>query len=74
MLVVMMTASLWEMSVANEDWGSGFNHTAWDWGPYHPPNQTEGPNKINVGGSENWHFSTTLNGHSKMVHSTSMIL
>ncbi|XP_022749172.1 uncharacterized protein LOC111298710 [Durio zibethinus] len=45
LLVVMMVASLWGMSMANKDWG-----------PYHPPNQTEGPNKINVGGSENWRF------------------
>ncbi|MBA0562143.1 hypothetical protein Golob_007217 [Gossypium lobatum] len=59
-LVIMMVASLWGMSIANKDWGSGYNHTnwgwGWGWGPYHPPNQTQVPNKINVGGSENWHF------------------
>lgn len=58
MLVLTTVAALWGMSMASKDWGSGFNdnHTAWGWGPYHPSNQTEGPNKINVGGSENWHF------------------
>ena len=57
LMLIMMVASLWGMSMANKDWGSGFNHTGWGWGPYHPPNQTQGPNKINVGGSENWRFN-----------------
>ena len=57
LMLIMMVASLWGMSMANKDWGSGFNHTGWGWGPYHPKNQTQGPNKINVGGSENWHFN-----------------
>ncbi|KAA3488708.1 Plastocyanin-like protein [Gossypium australe] len=58
-IVTMVGAGLWGMTMANRGWG---------WGHYHPLNQTEGPKTINVGGSENWHFNP------KMVHSTSMIL
>ncbi|XWS62708.1 hypothetical protein CRYUN_Cryun06bG0034300 [Craigia yunnanensis] len=59
LMLIMMVASSLRMSMANKDWGSGFNNTGWGWGrgPYHPPNPTQGPNKINVGGSENWRFN-----------------
>ncbi|TQD78454.1 hypothetical protein C1H46_035994 [Malus baccata] len=55
-LAVVLIASMLAVSTANKDWqhgnytGSGFNN-----GSYHL-NKTKGPNKIVVGGSENWHF------------------
>lgn len=51
-----LIASMLAISTANKDWqygnysGWGFSHSS-----YHL-NKTQGPNKIVVGGSENWHF------------------
>ncbi|XP_022763343.1 uncharacterized protein LOC111308916 isoform X2 [Durio zibethinus] len=60
-LVMAAAASMLEVSVANKDWVSKSNYTGWGWGwgwssNNNPLNETEGPNKIIVGGSENWRF------------------
>ena len=58
LILVAAAASMFGVSMANKDW-AGSNYTGWGWGwgsNNHPMNETEGPNKIIVGGSENWHF------------------
>ncbi|XWS39983.1 hypothetical protein CRYUN_Cryun18bG0101200 [Craigia yunnanensis] len=58
LILVAAAASMLGVSMANKDW-AGSNYTGWGWGwgsNNHPMNETEGPNKIIVGGSENWHF------------------
>ncbi|XVE93323.1 hypothetical protein REPUB_Repub01dG0182000 [Reevesia pubescens] len=54
-LFVAAASVLGSVSMANKDWGTKSNYTGWGWNN-HPLNETEGPNKIIVGGSENWHF------------------
>ncbi|KAL4304536.1 hypothetical protein GQ457_10G021050 [Hibiscus cannabinus] len=65
LMLVVAAASLLGVSQANKDWGSSkSNYTGrgWGWGwnstNNHPMNETEseGPQKIIVGGAENWHF------------------
>ncbi|KAK9942191.1 hypothetical protein M0R45_007870 [Rubus argutus] len=53
---MLLIASLVAISTANKDWQHG-NYPGWGYnhGPYHF-NKTNGPNKIVVGGSENWHY------------------
>ncbi|CAL9022174.1 unnamed protein product [Prunus brigantina] len=55
-LAMVLVASMLAVGSANKDWQHG-NYTGWGFnhGPYHL-NETKGPNKINVGGSENWHY------------------
>ncbi|XP_021286968.1 uncharacterized protein LOC110418540 [Herrania umbratica] len=54
LVLVLFAASMLGVSLANKDWGYGFNHSAW--GSHHPHNHTNGPKKIIVGGSQNWRF------------------
>ena len=49
LVLVLAIASMLGVGFANKDWGSG-------WGSHHPHNHTNGPKKIIVGGSQNWHF------------------
>ncbi|BFG41715.1 hypothetical protein CerSpe_279900 [Prunus speciosa] len=55
-LAMVLIASMVAVGLANKDWQHG-NYTGWGFnhGPYHL-NETKGPNKITVGGSENWHY------------------
>jgi len=61
-LLVIITASMFTVTMANKDWPSfgNFNYTDW-WSRFgnhhHQINKTEQqPKKIIVGGSQNWHF------------------
>ncbi|XVE93322.1 hypothetical protein REPUB_Repub01dG0181900 [Reevesia pubescens] len=54
LVLVLTTASMLGVSLANKDWGFGSNHTGW--GSHHPHNYTNAPKKIIVGGSKNWQF------------------
>jgi len=61
-LLVIITTSMFTVTVANKDWPSfgNFNYTDW-WSRFgnhhHQINKTEQqPKKIIVGGSQNWHF------------------
>jgi hypothetical protein len=56
LFAMLLIASLVAISTANKDWQHG-NYPGWGYnhGPYHF-NKTNGPNKIVVGGSENWHY------------------
>ncbi|XP_048426144.1 uncharacterized protein LOC125470723 [Pyrus x bretschneideri] len=53
---MVLIASMLAVSTANKHW-QYTNYTGWGFnnGSYHL-NKTKGPNKIVVGGSENWHF------------------
>ncbi|KAL6270319.1 hypothetical protein ACE6H2_027230 [Prunus campanulata] len=55
-LAMVLVASMLALGSANKDWEYG-NYTGWGFnhGSYHL-NETKGPNKITVGGSENWHY------------------
>lgn len=55
-LAMVLIASMLAVGSANKDWKYG-NYTGWGFnhGSYHL-NETKGPNKITVGGSENWHY------------------
>ncbi|KAJ4833591.1 hypothetical protein Tsubulata_009206 [Turnera subulata] len=61
-LVLLLSASLWAVSVANRQWRYGFNYS--DWGHNYKPrpcNSTNDapastPKKIIVGGSQQWTF------------------
>ncbi|OMO63184.1 Plastocyanin-like protein [Corchorus olitorius] len=55
LVLVLTCASLLGVSLANKDWGFGFNNTNWP-GSHQRHNQTHAPKKIIVGGSQNWHF------------------
>ncbi|XP_022763344.1 uncharacterized protein LOC111308917 [Durio zibethinus] len=56
-LVMAAAASMLEVSIANKDWGFKSNNTGWVWSSNNRPlHETEGTNKIIVGGSENWQF------------------
>ncbi|KAL5855656.1 hypothetical protein ACOSQ4_005458 [Xanthoceras sorbifolium] len=57
-LIVAVASMLVTVTVANRDWyyGGGFNYTTnWPWGPRNL-NNTNGPNKIIVGGSDHWRY------------------
>ncbi|GMN32921.1 hypothetical protein TIFTF001_049821, partial [Ficus carica] len=65
-LAVVLFASMLAGCMANRDWRFGFNYTDWRlkhrggwWYRHHHPNKTQEllPNKIVVGGSENWRFN-----------------
>jgi hypothetical protein len=58
-LILMLTASMLAVSTANKDWQFGFNYTNWHVKGGQPRGQddTPGPRKIVVGGSEHWHFN-----------------
>ena len=61
LLTALLTACMLAGCTANKGWGwgyGGFNYSRWHHGPVyrHPNATTQGPDKINVGGSENWHF------------------
>ncbi|PRQ23225.1 putative cupredoxin [Rosa chinensis] len=75
LFAMLLIASMVAVSTANKDWQQG-NYTGWGFnrGPYHL-NKTEGPNKIIVGGSENWHYGFnyadwSLKNASFYVHDT----
>ncbi|XP_062019776.1 uncharacterized protein LOC133736335 [Rosa rugosa] len=75
LFAILLIASMVAVSTANKDWQQG-NYTGWGFnrGPYHL-NKTEGPNKIIVGGSENWHYGFnyadwSLKNASFYVHDT----
>jgi len=58
MIIVIMSASMFSVSMANKDWSFGFNYTDW-WSRFgnHPQNKTQQqPREILVGGSQHWHF------------------
>ncbi|KAI4298432.1 hypothetical protein L6164_031993 [Bauhinia variegata] len=58
LVLLLVTASMFVVSMANKHWYFGFNYTDW-WSHFshHRPNKTEFQSKkIIVGGSENWHF------------------
>ncbi|KAL4615496.1 hypothetical protein ACB092_07G129600 [Castanea dentata] len=58
-LILMLTASMLAVSMANKDWHFGFNYTNWPFkgGPPQSQNDIPGPRKIVVGGSENWQLN-----------------
>ncbi|XVF67618.1 hypothetical protein PTKIN_Ptkin10aG0135800 [Pterospermum kingtungense] len=66
LILAAVAASILGVSMASKDWASSNNTgSGWGWGwgwgwgfnNSHPMNETDqGPNKIVVGGSENWHF------------------
>ncbi|KAK6241022.1 Phytocyanin domain - like 10 [Theobroma cacao] len=64
LILVLIAASMLGGSMGSKDWGHSSNYTGWGWGwgsgwgsqNNQTLNQTEGPNKIIVGGSENWHY------------------
>ncbi|KAJ1415687.1 Phytocyanin domain [Sesbania bispinosa] len=59
LIVLVLTASMFAVSMANKDWSFGFNYTDW-WSRYgnHHQNKTQQlqPKEIIVGGSEHWHY------------------
>nr|ACU16684.1 unknown [Glycine max] len=58
MILVIISASMFSVSMANKDWSFGFNYTDW-WSRFgnHPQNKTQQqPKQIVVGGSEHWHY------------------
>ncbi|CAK7329821.1 unnamed protein product [Dovyalis caffra] len=56
-LILLLSASMWAISMANRQWQHGFNYPDWSH-KRHPSrqNSTDTPNKIVVGGSQNWTF------------------
>ncbi|KAH1030783.1 hypothetical protein J1N35_042957 [Gossypium stocksii] len=52
LVLVLVAASMVGVSLANKEWGSLGSHPH----PHHPHNHTNGPKRIIVGGSQNWHF------------------
>ena len=57
-IALLVACTLTGSCMANKGWGYSFNYTN-QWGNrhvYHHPNKTDAPNKISVGGSENWRF------------------
>lgn len=64
LILILFAASMLTVSMANRGWSYGFNNTYyWPWGPNNGSpgsNNTndddDGPSKIVVGGSDNWHF------------------
>ncbi|KAH7517943.1 hypothetical protein FEM48_Zijuj09G0117900 [Ziziphus jujuba var. spinosa] len=57
--LALLIASMLGGSMAYKGWGwgQGYNYSHWGHGHvYRHPNSTQGPNRINVGDSENWHF------------------
>ncbi|ESR36303.1 hypothetical protein CICLE_v10029852mg [Citrus x clementina] len=64
LILILSAASMLTVSLANRGWSYGFNNTYyWPWGPNNGSpgsNNTndddDGPSKIVVGGSDNWHF------------------
>nr|AFK43605.1 unknown [Lotus japonicus] len=60
LIMLVITVSMFAVSMANKDWSSGFNYTDW-WSRFgnHHHNKTQQqqqPKQILVGGSEHWHF------------------
>ncbi|KAG5023156.1 hypothetical protein AAZX31_07G164500 [Glycine max] len=58
MILFVISASMFSMSMANKDWSFGFNYTDW-WSRFgnHAQNKTQQPpRQILVGGSEHWHY------------------
>jgi hypothetical protein len=59
LMMLVIAASMFAVSMGNKDWSSGFNYTDW-WSKYgnHHNNKTQQqqPKQILVGGSEHWHF------------------
>ncbi|KAE8690609.1 Cytochrome P450-like protein [Hibiscus syriacus] len=60
-MLLVAAAYMLGVSHANKDWGSPkSNYTSWGWRwnstNQHPLNETQGPQKIIVGGPQNWHF------------------
>ncbi|KAE8690610.1 armadillo repeat-containing protein 6-like [Hibiscus syriacus] len=61
LMLLLAAACMLGVSHANKDWGSPkSNYTGWGWRwnstTQHPLNETQGPQKIIVGGPQNWHF------------------
>ncbi|MBA0782578.1 hypothetical protein Gotri_000441, partial [Gossypium trilobum] len=52
LVLVLVASSMVGVSLANKEWGSLGSHPH----PHHPHNHTNGPKRILVGGSQNWHF------------------
>ncbi|KAJ1440306.1 Phytocyanin domain [Sesbania bispinosa] len=59
LIILVITASMFAVSMANKDWSFGFNYTDW-WSRFgnHHQNKTQQvqPKEIIVGGSEHWHY------------------
>ncbi|XP_020218419.1 uncharacterized protein LOC109801681 [Cajanus cajan] len=57
LILLAITTSIFEVSMANKDWSFGFNYTDW-WSRFgnHQNKTQQEPRKIIVGGSEHWHF------------------
>ncbi|KAK7362671.1 hypothetical protein VNO77_04791 [Canavalia gladiata] len=58
--LLIITTSMFTVSMANKNWSFGFNnnYTDWwsTWGSHHQNKTHQEPRKIIVGGSEHWHF------------------
>lgn len=57
-ILIVISASMFSVSMANKDWSFGFNYTDW-WSRFgnHAQNKTQQPpRQILVGGSEHWHY------------------
>lgn len=58
MIIVIMSASIFSVSMANKDWFPAFNYTDWwsRFGNHHQNKTQHQPTQILVGGSQHWRF------------------
>ncbi|OIW10171.1 hypothetical protein TanjilG_27922 [Lupinus angustifolius] len=58
LIILVIAASMFELSMADKDWSFGFNYTDWwsRFGNHHVNKTQQEPKKIIVGGSQHWHY------------------